>query len=136
LQECCSEEESPSLPTGELPLPVAEQRKASEQPAKKRKRGGIAPLTKSQEMRRFCLCPYCGLNVDAHATYSPNLKRHLSLHHAVDLVKDLGKDPLDEENPVTAKEFTLLLDKIDNVLDGLHKHCFNYQPACTFLQNS
>ncbi len=86
-------------------------------------------------MPRYCLCPYCGLNIDAKKPYSPNLKRHLSLYHALDIVKDIGRDPVNLENPVTAKEFTLELDKIDNVLYAFHKLHYNYQPACTFLKN-
>lgn len=121
----------------QLPGPSAAPTAASEPPAKKKKRvvGGIRPLTKSRELPRFCLCTYCGINVDVEKGYSPNLKRHLSLHHAVDVVKEIGKNPLDREDRVTDQEFTLHLDKIDNVLDGLHRLFINYQPACNFIRN-
>ncbi|KAK3916896.1 Chaperone protein [Frankliniella fusca] len=137
LPECCSEVEIAVLDIEQLPGPTTAPPTASEPPMKRKKHvvGGIRPLTKSLELPRFCLCPYCGLNVDSEKSYSPNLKRHLSLHHAADVVKEIGKEALDMEDPATAREFTLQLDKIDNVLDGLHKRFINYQPACNFIRN-
>lgn len=121
----------------ELPVGTAQSSSSDEPPQKKGKRivGGMRPLTKSQNIGRFCLCTYCGMNIDHQSKHSPNLKRHVSLYHAMDVVREMDMDPLDDDNPIQAKDFVLHVDKVDNVLDGLHRHFFNYQPASSFLKN-